>query len=147
MKRDPDLQRLLHRLATESPREAGSATEERILAAFRARRKHTARRVVYGAIAAACLAIAFVSIRTHRAAPHRSFPNQAACLASGFVPLPYAQSEVPLEDAIIVRVQLPPSAWGALNVPPPPGTGTTVSADLLIGQDGVARAVRLVGTQ
>jgi hypothetical protein len=147
MNRDPDLEHSFERLATESPREAANATEQRILAAFRARRKHVVRRMLYGAIAAACLAVALLSIRSHRAAPHRSSTNQTSSLAYGFVALPYAQSDVPLEQAIIVRVQLPPSAWGALNVPPPPAGTGAVNADLLIGQDGVARAVRLIDTQ
>lgn len=73
--------------------------------------------------------------------------NQAASLTSGFVALPYAQSEVPLEEAVIIRVDLTPSAWGALNVRPSPKTGGGIRADLLIGQDGVARAVRVISVQ
>jgi hypothetical protein len=143
MNDEPGLGRLLHRLAAESPREAGSSTEQHVLAAFRGHHKRGRRRAFYAAIAAACLAIVIVSVRAHRVARHAATPP--ASITSGFIPLPYAQSDVPLEQAVIVRVDLQPSAWSALNVPAPALTaGAVIRADLLIGQDGVARAVRVV---
>jgi hypothetical protein len=64
---------------------------------------------------------------------------------AGFVALPYAESGVPMEDAIIVRFRLRASELGRLGVPAGLSTTTgSISADLLVGQDGVARAVRLV---
>jgi hypothetical protein len=58
--------------------------------------------------------------------------------------LPYAQSDVPMEQTIVIRVNLQPADLRSLGLP-----ATAVSrkgrikADLLIGQDGIARAVRL----
>ena len=64
---------------------------------------------------------------------------------SEFIALPYAQSEVPLEQPVIVRVHIPVSELGVMGVPFAPATGgERIKADLLVGQDGVARAVRLV---
>jgi hypothetical protein len=111
MNDEPELGRLLQRLAMESARGAGSSTEERVLAAFRAHRRRSRLRVFYWGIAAACLATAMMSIRAYRAAPHERPINQAASLTSGFIALPYAQSEVPLEQVVIVRVELQPSGW------------------------------------
>ena len=62
----------------------------------------------------------------------------------GFFALPYAQSDVPLEHAVVVRVNMPPSEASALGMPFDPGARKEISADLLIGQDGMARAVRFV---
>jgi hypothetical protein len=146
MKEHSELESLLHRLATESPRHAHAAMERRVLAAFRSYRRRGPRRLFFAAVAAACLAIAVWSFRDHPFA--RRGLTSPANLTSGFLPLPYAQSDVPLEQAVIVRVELEPSAWGALNMPgSAPKPGSTVSADLLVGQDGIARAVRLVSIQ
>jgi hypothetical protein len=65
--------------------------------------------------------------------------------ASGFITLPYGQSGVPLEQPVIVRIDIPVSQLGAIGAPVNPRTAKgMVTADLLIGQDGVARAVRFV---
>jgi hypothetical protein len=59
--------------------------------------------------------------------------------------LPYAQSDVPMEQAVIVRIKISASELGAIGMPlSGVPRGGNVSADLLVGQDGVARAVRLV---
>jgi hypothetical protein len=64
---------------------------------------------------------------------------------SGFITLPYAQSGVPLEQPVIVRVDIPVSELGMMGVRVTPSrVKERVRADLLIGQDGVARAVRVV---
>lgn len=146
MNEDSKLQSLLRRLAIESPSAADAAAEQRVLAAFRARHKGS-RRPFYWTVAAACLALALIAVRAHRTSANGARPKPES-ITSGFVPLPYAQSAVPLEEAVIVRVKLQPSAWSALNVPlSAPSTGTVISADLLVGQDGVARAVRVVSIQ
>jgi hypothetical protein len=64
---------------------------------------------------------------------------------SEFIALPYAQSEVPLEQPVIVRVQIPVSELSGMGMPFASVTAReNVDADLLVGQDGVARGVRLV---
>ena len=63
---------------------------------------------------------------------------------SQFVLLPYGQSDVPLEHPVIVRVQVPEGELGRLGVSLPAiPKNARVEADLLVGQDGIARAVRV----
>jgi hypothetical protein len=67
---------------------------------------------------------------------------------SGFIALPYAQSDVPLEQPVIVRVQIPASQLGGMGMPLGHlAAEEKVNADLLVGQDGIARAVRVVDEQ
>jgi len=144
MKQTTDLQHALRRLAQMLPREAGPATEQRVVAAFRARRKRSPRAWIYAALVAS-LVLASAWFLSRHPLPPTLTPASNYPAAADFMPLPYAQSDVPLEQAVIVRVKLQPSEWVALGVPAAPSkTGTAISADLLIGQDGIARAVRLV---
>jgi hypothetical protein len=150
MKQNPGLQQALRRLADTLPRHAGPATDERILAAFRARRGRRRPILRYLAGAAACLLLTLawflLEHSRHRLPPSPAAANLTAT-NSPFIALPYGQSDVPLEQGVIVRVKLQPSEWGALGVPAPPLRANAISADLLIGQDGVARAVRLVSIE
>ena len=61
-----------------------------------------------------------------------------------FIVVPGAASLPPLESGTLVRIDLPVSMLPSLGVTPPSGGGATVRADLVIGQDGLTRAVRLV---
>jgi len=150
MSEERDLKRLLQKLAAEAPSGASPSAEAQLLAAFRKQRvRRRQHRLLYWT-AAACLAMAlgFASWRLHRAGSYVQPLNQNASTTSGFIPLPYSQSDVPIEQAVIVRVDLPASAWGTLNVPTAaPAAARTVRADLLIGQDGMARAVRVISVQ
>lgn len=144
-----DLQRALRRLAETLPRDAAPSTERHLLEAFRARKTRPLRTIRYLAASAACLALAsaFFLFQYSRHRSHPSATDLSASAASSFIALPYGQSDVPLEQAVIVRVKLQPSEWAAFGAPVAPARGNTISADLLIGQDGVARAVRLVSVQ
>ena len=67
-------------------------------------------------------------------------------MTGGFVALPYAQSGVPFDDAVVVRVRVRESEWEEMGVPSTMQiSATRVNADVLLGQDGVPRAIRLVG--
>lgn len=100
------------------------------------------------ATAAACLALAIGWLWARQSAPVEttSATNESYYAPPpGFVALPYAQSGVPLEQAVIVRVQLHSGELRMLGMPAPVArAGERMSADLLVGQDGIARAVRLV---
>ncbi len=146
MNENPDLKQALERLAELAPRAPRAVAEERLARAFRSRRHR--RMPVFWAAAAAFVLIALAWAFAHRVAPHpaASSANSAYVAAtSGFVALPYAQSDVPLEEAVIVRVRLQPSALSALGMHVGGSIGAgAVDADLLVGQDGVPRAVRLI---
>jgi hypothetical protein len=62
-----------------------------------------------------------------------------------FVPLPFAQDESPIGEGEVVRIRLSESALGLLGVPVGASTANEpVTADVVIGEDGVARAIRFV---
>jgi hypothetical protein len=147
MKENANVQEALRRLASLSPRRASAGTEQRVRAAFRAKRKRRSPpRWSFAAMAAACVALVSVALVFH---PWRSSPaipkNRAA--ANGFIALPYSQSDVPIEQAVIVRVRLQSPELGAFGLQPDTPRASDIDDDLLIGQDGVPRAVRLVSIQ
>jgi hypothetical protein len=80
-----------------------------------------------------------------REAPPRDVAVSAQNSMDGFVPIPGAASLPSLESASIVRYELPVSTLPRYGVDiMPDAPQRSVEADLLIGQDGYARAIRLV---
>jgi hypothetical protein len=62
-----------------------------------------------------------------------------------FIPLPYADDDSPLGAGELVRVRLSQSTLGLLGFPVADVRASEpVTADLVIGEDGVARAIRFV---
>jgi hypothetical protein len=61
----------------------------------------------------------------------------------GFSKLPFALPSVPGETYEIVRTQLDPAALARMGVAVDPGWTGTLQADIVVGQDGLAQAVRL----
>lgn len=105
--------------------------------------------------AALMIAIALtpaVSVRhgaSSAAVTSRAAPSDVDALesvsAGGFVPIPGTMSLPPLESGSLVRMELPVSILPSLGMTPPAtGHATEVTADIIVGQDGVPRAVRLV---
>ena len=143
-----ELRDRLRRLAATSPQSAGPEIEDRLLEMFRTRHARKQRLVRGLAALAACLVLAlgvyWFSLQAPRQSARRVAPEIPPSGAAEFIALPYAQSEVPLEHAVVVRVNIPPAQARALGVPFDPGARSRISADLLIGQDGMARAVRFV---
>jgi len=66
--------------------------------------------------------------------------------AVGFVPIPSAAGLPAFESGEIVRLGIPVTALPGYGIDIPAGAQAAVEADLLIGQDGQARAIRLVTT-
>jgi hypothetical protein len=145
-----ELNRTLRDLAESAPREAGESVEARLLAEFRSYHRRKTRRWIYLAQAAALLAVALVIslIASYNGSRNQDVQSEAPNVNrpfQDFLPLPYSESGVPLGNGVVMRVQLPVSELNTLGVPVPPGQGQRrIRADLLIGQDGVARAVRFV---
>jgi hypothetical protein len=66
-------------------------------------------------------------------------------LASNFYPLPEAADLPAIETAMVVRVQMPASSLQLMGVPVSDDMEAgPVEADFLLGQDGLARGVRLI---
>jgi hypothetical protein len=158
---DPELRAALRDLG-DDPAAPAAAGEARVLAAFdrawTGRRPGSSRRlpVVWIALAASLIAVVGLSLLV--LLPHRlrrgygesggSTRSPAVATASnpasGFITLPDAFGLPPLESGQLVRTDLPVSVLPSLGIAPPASHVTTVKADFLVGQDGFARAVRLV---
>jgi hypothetical protein len=80
-----------------------------------------------------------------RAARRRSVPTAPVVRATGFVSLPGADGLPDFESGEIVRIEIPFASLPTYGLEIlPEARGTPVKADLLVGQDGQARAIRLV---
>jgi hypothetical protein len=83
------------------------------------------------------------SPRRRPAAPLADSPAPAA--ENPFVAIPYTVPLVPEERATIMRMTLSPAAIAAVGFPLPAAeTGNALQADVLVGEDGRARAFRIV---
>ncbi len=76
----------------------------------------------------------------HASRPAVSPPIQPV----GFVPIPSAAGLPEFESGQIVRLGIPVTALPNYGVEIPPGSVSAIQADLLVGQDGQPRAIRLV---
>jgi predicted anti-sigma-YlaC factor YlaD len=148
---DQELLGELRTMAREGPREAPDYVEQQLVAQFRKhhRRRHLMTWALAPALAAAAAGIALL------AWPHqeRSTPVPVSLAAvaggeedadAGFYPLPEAEALPAVENAMVVRVQLPVSSLELMGVPVgDERADSSVQAELLLGQDGLARGVRL----
>ncbi len=123
--------------------------EQALLAAFDAhwaRPRRRAGRWAWTIATAASIAIALALdwLVLKRAAPAGGATSDPVVDTAGFVPWPGAHTWPPFESGELVRVDLPASSLPALGLLPPPSAGSVVQADIVVAQDGFARAVRLV---
>jgi len=147
---------------------APARVEDRLVRAFRARHGGTAaverKPWLAGfawAMATLLLAAALAAIDrgqppSPRAGPVAETAAEAYAVAApslsaaeaapdGFIPLPNAERIEPNDDTNLVRVEMPRSALMALGITvSSEGISERVEADVLLGPDGVARAVRLL---
>jgi hypothetical protein len=75
-------------------------------------------------------------------APPPVLPSRAD--PGAFVLWPGAASLPSFESGELVRMELPSTLLPSLGLRPPPNAAAVVTADVVVGQDGLARAVRLV---
>jgi len=85
---------------------------------------------------------------THSPSPERRPPKQSNVVTpSGFVDLPWTAGLPAFESGEIVRMDIPVASLPTYGIDISSGAGRgPVEADVLIGQDGFARAIRLVTT-
>jgi hypothetical protein len=78
-----------------------------------------------------------------KAAPAKQYAAapQPAPRQEPFIAIPYAPAFTPYEDAQVVRVNMAGASVRRLGLP---AVADRVEADLVIGNDGLARAIRLV---
>jgi len=137
------------------------AREADLLAAFDAYHARPRRRAGVPAWAAAAalvvLAISLNWLVVSRSQPgfEKTTPGDPSSGASltwaepvsdfaGFVAWPGASAWPPFESGSLMRVELPVSMLPALGLSAPSSAVGVVPADIVVGQDGLARAVRLV---
>ena len=139
----------LHALASDGPGHAPVEVEDRLVAVFRDRfRRRRAR--AWMAAAAGSLAAAIVVLVWLGLGPFHPLasPPEAIIVdetAAGFYPLPDADGLPPVESGLVVRVQLPTASLELIGYPiNQDGAPDPVEAEVLLGQDGLARGVRLV---
>ncbi|MEO6393720.1 MAG: hypothetical protein ABIP75_17850 [Pyrinomonadaceae bacterium] len=66
-------------------------------------------------------------------------------LTSGFIPLTYLDSATAAENGVVLRVEVSRDKLAAMGLPLNlDRSGETIKADIILGDDGVARAIRLV---
>ena len=135
---------------------ASPGVEARLVAEMRAvaaaRRMRTRRDLASLAAAAAfVIAIALPVQRMLTSVQTSDFRLQTSQreVVTDFMPLPY--SVVPMETGQIVRLEFPRAALASFGLVPTDGAGSldnvsegTVMADVIVGDDGLARAVRFV---
>jgi hypothetical protein len=140
---EKDLLNDLRELAGEGPRQASPRVEARVMAQYRARNGRVKPRWIAAAAAALVILGAAFYLGRHTVAPAEK--TEFSRVPDGFLALPYAQSGVPLEDAVVMRVSVKESQLESMGIPSAArNPGRRVNAELLVGQDGVARAIRLV---
>jgi hypothetical protein len=171
---DQKLMEGLRGLAADGPREAPAWIEERLVGELRRQSRMRRRNRWLGLGAAAIAAVLAITlwVRTAPAVPAPSMarlgtpvtvktvePPQTAPkpsaqpavyergaeVAINFYPLPDADDLPPIESATIVRVQLPMSSLRLMGLPVSDDRAAeSIQADMLLGQDGLARGVRFV---
>jgi len=152
MTNEPELLQGLRALAAESPQEAPPRVEERLVAELRrrsrARRRNFRLAGASGAIAAGLAVLLWMHPAASKLVATRAAIAEDAAfteLADGFYPLPDADALSPLETAMVVRVELPMSSLRLMGVPVNGASAAElIQADVLLGQDGLARGVRFV---
>ena len=149
--------------AAQREDQAPAHVEARLVAAFRGHVSLGSGRpqprwipyLTWGAAAAALVAVAFLLVQDR--APEGSSRAAMAVLqtadamesadseAAGFIPLPYAAEVDPNEEVNLVRLELPRATMLALGFEVGADGGSeAVAADVMLGPDGLARAVRFL---
>jgi hypothetical protein len=152
--RDTALSAALRGVAEEDARAgASTAVEMRLREAVRGIRRARRCRAYASALAVAAALMLAVAVAMWRAARPAPPPAQDAHredvrreVATAFFPLPY--SGVPFTDGRLVRLEVPGTALVSFGLASPEVadefTSRRVLADVLVGEDGLARAVRFV---
>lgn len=173
MSEDPIVEALRALSEHDASREASPEVENRLHVQFRSRRRRRAWRqaAVWGSVAAAMVVFFFVTNRrTPAPAPVREVVRQAVVVqpetAPAVVPkiarrvrrpvarphevvtdfFPLMDPAPPFERGQLLRVELPASAMQMVGLPVrEERLADSVQADVLVGEEGLPRAIRFVG--
>ncbi len=126
----------------------GASTDvaERLRFEVRARgRSRRRRQYLFAAAAAAVLVVAlFASRGPTSPAPPALAPVVNQEVATDFFPL--TDGDLPVRNGYVVRLEVPGTSLAAFGLEPfdPAANRVTIVADVVVGEDGLARAVRFV---
>jgi hypothetical protein len=147
----------LRALGADGPQDAPDRVEWQLRAEFRKRSQRRRVKVwmSFAAVAAMAAGIALLLWVREAPKPAAATPAAATLAASpvaveeeadaSFYPLPAAEALPAVENAMVVQVQLPVSSLRLMGFPvDEERADAAVQAELLLGQDGLARGVRLV---
>ena len=148
--KEPDRSSLhdaLRAMAEDEARLGASAgIEVRLLGEVRRMAAARRRRMSIAAFAAAAVVLSALWIGSQRFLTSRSSEARVAEVTTDFMPLAY--SSVPSTNLQVVRLAVPRTALVSFGITPPEplerASADTVLADVLVGDDGLARAVRFV---
>ena len=125
---------------------ASAGIEARLVGEVRSMAATRRRRMAIAAFAAAAVVLFALWIGSQRFVPSRSREARVAEVTTDFMPLAY--SRVPSTNLQVVRLAVPRTALISFGLTPPEPLDRTftdtVLADVLVGDDGLARAVRFV---
>ena len=125
---------------------ASAGIEARLVGEVRSMAATRRRRMAIAAFAAAAVVLFALWIGSPRFLPSRSSEARVAEVTTDFMPLAY--SRVPSTNLQVVRLAVPRTALISFGLTPPEPLDRTftdtVLADVLVGDDGLARAVRFV---
>lgn len=130
------------------PLEAPPHVEQSVMAGFHAyaKRRREVKLARWLTVAATLALVTSAALILIRPAPKQvaAAPPQQRQTDDfrGFLAVPYRTQ--PLERGYVVRVQIPRNALVSLGMPVSAGQPEVVQADLLLAEDGLAQAVRLV---
>jgi hypothetical protein len=139
----------LRALAEDGPQEPPIHLQQKLVAEVR-RSSRVRRWAAWGPIAAVAAGIAVVASlplgRTHftPAPPAASAELAMNEIASDFLPVPGSEGYPAMENAMVVRLELPVSSVRLMGFAVSGSAVEPVQADVLLGQDGLARGVRFV---
>jgi len=141
----------LRALASDGPQQPPAYIEAKLLAEVR-RRARQRRWFTWAPVAAVAAGlVVMLSMQTRFLHPASAVTRtlavdaQAQDMDSDFYPVPGTEALPAYENAMVVRVELPLSSLRMMGFPVNEGgSAESVEADVLLGQDGVARGVRVV---
>jgi hypothetical protein len=135
-------ERLRTLAAADDALSAPPELETRLVEAFRNRQSRPPRARAW-AVAAVAAGLALASALLTSRAPLA--PAPAADLEdTAFVPLTYGDPLSDVDAVHVVRVALDRSTLASYGLPSAGGESGSVAAEILVGQDGLARGIRFV---
>jgi hypothetical protein len=145
-KEERRLEAAMREVAAELEEEAApSEIEWAVLAEFDRVQRRRRGRYWIGASGAVAASVVLIWMAVHRPASLPAAPVIEAEAEQPFMPIPYVLPPAPYERIQVVRMKLPVAALIAAGLPMRTADpGAQAEADVIVGQDGRPRAVRLV---